>query len=53
MKRIFVSLIAVSILAACSSTKMSGSIDSGPVTAINAQKLETTFKRKEIGRAHV
>ena len=48
MKRILASVALVSLLAACSSTKMSGSVDAGPVTAINAQKLETTFKRRGI-----
>lgn len=35
-------------LAACSSTKPSAGLDGGNVTPINAQKLETTFKRKGI-----
>lgn len=35
-------------LAACSSTKPSVGLDGGNVTPINAQKLETTFKRKGI-----
>jgi hypothetical protein len=48
MKRSLVSLVLVSMLAACSSTKMSGPVDAGPVTSINAQKLETTFKRRGV-----
>lgn len=36
------------VLGACSSTKQTAGIESGNVTAINAQKLETTFKRKGV-----
>ena len=35
-------------LAACSSTKPSPGIESGQITAINAQKLSTNFKRKGV-----
>jgi hypothetical protein len=47
---VFKKLSALSLvfaLAACSTTK-SPSIDSGQVTAINAQKLSTNFKRKGV-----
>jgi hypothetical protein len=36
------------VLAGCSSTKPSYEVEPGPVTAINAQKLATSFKRQGI-----
>lgn len=50
MKLYKLSAIAVALtLSACSSTKVNNSsIDSGTVTAINAQKLTTNFKRQGI-----
>jgi hypothetical protein len=41
-------LALVLALAACSTTKPTASIDSGQITAINAQKLSTNFKRKGV-----
>lgn len=48
MKRTLIAIALASFLAACSSTKTAGTVDSGSVTAINAQKLETTFKRRGV-----
>lgn len=48
MKHTLVTVALVSLLAACSSTKTAGPVEAGSVTAINAQKLETTFKRRGI-----
>ena len=43
------SVIALALcLGACSTTKQSASIDSGTITAINAQKLSTNFKRQGV-----
>jgi hypothetical protein len=44
----FLTLAVVISLAACSTTKPSPSIDGGQITAINAQKLTTNFKRKGV-----
>jgi hypothetical protein len=41
-------LVLALTLAACSSTKQAPSIDGGQITAINAQKLTTNFKRKGV-----
>jgi hypothetical protein len=44
-------LLAISIalvLAGCSSTNKNASVDSAPITAINAQKLTSSFKRQGI-----
>lgn len=41
-------LVLALTLTACSSTKLSSGLDGGSITPINAQKLETTFKRKGI-----
>lgn len=41
-------LVLALTLAACSSTKQSASVESGQITAINAQKLTTNFKRKGV-----
>jgi hypothetical protein len=43
------SILAISLaLGACSSTKPTAGIDGGSISAINSQKLSTTFKRKGI-----
>lgn len=43
------SIVAISLaLGACSSTKPTAGIDGGSISAINAQKLATTFKRQGI-----
>ncbi len=41
-------LVIALALSACSTTKQSPSIEAGQITAINAQKLTTNFKRKGI-----
>ena len=44
-------LLAVSVallLAGCSSTTKNASVESAPITAINAQKLTSSFKRQGI-----
>jgi len=41
-------IVLALLLGACSSTKQSASIDSGSITAINAQKLSTNFKRQGV-----
>jgi len=46
MKVIFLSTAL--LLAGCTSTKPSSDIDPGPISAINTQKLATTFKREGI-----
>ncbi len=48
MKRFAYATVAALMLTACSSTKLSGGLDGGSVTPINAQKLSTNFKRKGI-----
>lgn len=48
MKRTLTVLAIAIALTGCSSTKLSGGTDSGQITAINAQKLTTNFKRKGI-----
>lgn len=47
MKRVLLSVAIVSMLAACSSTKM-GTETSGNLTPINAQKLSTNFTRQGV-----
>jgi len=48
MKLKLTALALVFFLTGCASTKQTASIDGGQVTAINAQKLSTNFKRKGI-----
>jgi hypothetical protein len=48
MKVKMLCLVAVLALSACSSTKLSGGLDGGSVTPINAQKLSTSFARKGV-----
>ena len=48
MKRVLLVTAVALMLTACGSTKTSGSLDGGSITPVNAQKLETTFKRKGI-----
>lgn len=48
MKHTLATVILVSFLAACSSTKTAGPVESGQITSINSQKLETNFKRRGI-----
>ena len=47
MKRVLFIACLVSLLSACSSTKLA-EVESAPITAVNAQKLETSFKRRGI-----
>lgn len=46
--KLALSLVALALVTGCSSTKMSSGLDGGQITPINAQKLETSFKRKGI-----
>lgn len=48
MKRVLLATAVALMLSACGSTKLNGNLDGGSITPINAQKLETTFKRKGI-----
>ena len=48
MKTKLTVLVLSLTLAACSSTKQAASIEGGQITAINAQKLTTNFKRKGV-----
>ena len=48
MKTKLTALVLALALAGCSSTKQAASIEGGQITAINAQKLTTNFKRKGV-----
>jgi hypothetical protein len=48
MKRKLAVIAMASILAACSTTKPAGTETTGPMTPINAQHLNTTFKRQGV-----
>ena len=48
MKHTLATVLLVSFLAACSSTKAPGPVESGQITSLNSQKLETNFKRRGI-----
>ena len=48
MKTKLTALVLALALVGCSSTKQAASIEGGQITAINAQKLTTNFKRKGV-----
>ena len=48
MKIKLTALVLALALVGCSSTKKAASIEGGQITAINAQKLTTNFKRKGV-----
>jgi PBP1b-binding outer membrane lipoprotein LpoB len=48
MKLKLLALSLALVLAGCSSTSKNASVESAPITAINAQKLTTSFKRQGI-----
>lgn len=48
MKTKLTAIVLALTLVACSSTKQAASIEGGQITAINAQKLTTNFKRKGV-----
>jgi hypothetical protein len=47
MKTLIVLFTAI-LLSACGSTKKANVVDAAPITSINSQKLETTFKRSGV-----
>ena len=48
MKHTLATVLLVRFLAACSSTKAPGPVESGQITSLNSQKLETNFKRRGV-----
>jgi hypothetical protein len=48
MKKTITVLVAALLLTACGSTKKANVVDAEPITSINSQKLETTFKRQGV-----